>query len=154
MTLSTDFAICPWCRHEDSTWTTYYTKPTKKTSTIVCDGCKKPYKSIMTVEFIKVPVCEHDRKQLGDFIIHPSCHFETRKIMGHEHQKPKESTGAHEDTRSELTEIQRNFKDFIKTMPTKNLKFLRKICTFELDIRCLHEDKEAYNYDVVPLPDK
>jgi len=85
MTLSQNFAICPWCGAEDSTWPDYYVKGGDKPIRIslkrVCDHCKKQYLAILTVAFYKSPVCEHDKAQFGDYIEHPLCCFETRKII-------------------------------------------------------------------------
>ncbi len=81
MTLSTDFAVCPWCGWEDDTWPEYHNKPFKDSKNLICNHCKKPFRTIVSVEFLKIPVCEHDKKQFGDVIDHPICNFETRKMM-------------------------------------------------------------------------
>ena len=81
MTLSQDFAICPWCDMEDDMWPEYPTNSSKEIDSRKCTHCEKTYLSIKTVEYITIPVCEHDKKRFGDTLQHPICCFETRKII-------------------------------------------------------------------------
>jgi hypothetical protein len=79
--ISQDFAICPWCGGEDSGWPEYHTKDIRLIQKLVCDFCRKPYLVIETVDFVEIPVCEHDKKRFGEFLSLPICNFETRKII-------------------------------------------------------------------------